>query len=118
MLELECNCKCVTKKGSKKIITENCINLNFLSLLHVACIYSYHFIALVDNAIILLSIIIHCLEVWCRIELRIDLHKLSTAYYRTSNSLWVLKQNLLLKINFVERCTSIHIKLIEFDTLM
>lgn len=23
MLELECNCKCVTKKGSKKIVTEN-----------------------------------------------------------------------------------------------
>ena len=37
MLELECNCKCVTKKGSKKIVTENLYQPQSLT----CCVYIF-----------------------------------------------------------------------------
>ena len=40
MLELECNCKCVTKKGSKKIITENLYQPQFFESL-TCCVYIF-----------------------------------------------------------------------------
>ena len=39
MLELECNCKCVTKKGSKKIVTENLYQPQFFLVSYMLRVY-------------------------------------------------------------------------------